>query len=430
MPAHSQEIEEAKLEGVKFQFLTSPNRILGKNGKVVGVECIKNKLGPPDESGRRRPVPVEGSEFTIPVDSILFGIGEMPDVSFLPEEVEVARGNRIVVDEVTLETKLPSVFAGGDAVTGPASVIEAIAAGKKTAVSIDRYINGLDIKAGRTQEVPEIAWVSEENVLKKKLRQAMPCLEPVERVDCFKEVELGLTPKAGISEAHRCLFCGPCSECLETEELCEADHVLIDEDRCIACANCEKICEYGAIKVEKSVAKADSFLCKGCGTCIAECPAEAIAMENFSDEKISSQIREAATQWAAKERVQTLAFVCKWSYDVSADGFEWPQNVYVVPVRCSGRVDPIHVLRAFMLGADGVLVISCEAEDCHYVFGSSTAKKRVKQMKEWLLAIGVDPERLQIERSSVGNEQQLSKALKDFSAKLEGIGSTPFKKAV
>jgi len=428
MPAHHKEVEEAKLEGVKFHFLAAPKRVLGKNGKVVGIECIKTALGPPDESGRRRPVPVEGSEFVVPIDSVLLAIGEIPDISFLPKEVELVRRNRVAVDEATLETKLSGVFAGGDVVTGPASVIEAIAAGKKAAVSIDRYINGQDLKAGRAKEVPEITWVSEKNIPEKKPRQTMRYLEPEERVSCFKEVELGLTLDAGLLEARRCLFCGPCSECLEMEELCEADNALVDEDRCIACANCEKVCEYDAIKVEKSVAKVHPVLCKGCGTCAVECPAEAITMQIFSDEKISAQIKDAAALWTAKKQPQILAFVCNWSYN--ANGFEWPQNTNVVPVRCSGRVDPLHVLHAYMLGADGVLIVSCDSKDCHYGFGSSTAEKRVKQMKEWLQAVEIEPDRLRMERSSVGNEKYLSEVLKSFTAKLESIGLTPLKEAV
>ena len=425
-PAHHKEVEEAKLEGIKFHFLTAPKRVLGKNGKVVGIECIKTALGLPDESGRRRPVLVEGSEFVVPVDSVLFAIGEMPDISFLPKEVEVGRRNRVAVDEVTLETKLSGVFAGGDIVTGPASVIEAIAAGKKAAVSIDRYISGQDLKTGRTKDVPEITWISEKNVLEKKSRQTMRCLEHEERVSCFKEVELGLTPDAGLLEARRCLFCGPCSECLEMEELCEADDALVDEDRCIACANCEKVCEYGAIKVEKSVAKVHPILCKGCGTCVVECPTEAITMQVFSDEKIAAQIKDAAASWTTKKQPQILAFVCSWSYN--ANGFEWPQNINVVPVRCSGRVDPLHVLHAFMLGADGVLIISCDSKDCHYGFGGSTAEKRIKQMKEWLQAVEIKPDRLRMERSSVGNEKHLSEVLKSFAAKVESIGLTPLKR--
>lgn len=425
MPAHHQEIEEAKLEGIKFHFLAAPKRILGKEGRVVGIECIKTVLGPQDESGRRRPVPVDGSEFVVEADSVVLAIGEMPDVSFLPKEVEVARGNRVVVDEVTLETRLPGVFAGGDVVSGPASVIEAIAAGKKAAVSIDRYVRGIDLRAGRVKEVPEMTWVSEDAILNEKPRQRMRCLEPQERVSSFKEVELGFTLDAGLLEARRCLFCGPCSECLEMEELCELDDALVDEDRCIACANCEKVCEYGAIKVERSVAKVSPILCKGCGTCAVECPAEAITMKNFSDEKISAELEDAAASWQTRSEHQTLAFVCKWSYN--ADGFEWPQNTHAIPVRCSGRVDPLYVLHAFMLGADGVLIIGCDSKDCHYVFGGYAAEKRVRQMKKWLEAVGINSERLQIERSSVGKELHLSAVLKSFTAKLDNIGSTPLK---
>ncbi len=428
MPANGQEIEDARQEGVQFHFLASPTKFIGKDGKIIGIECVKNLLGSPDESGRRRPVPLEGSEFVLPVDSVLLGIGEMPDTSFLPREVEVARGNRIVADNISLETKMPSVFAGGDAVTGPASVIEAIAAGKRAAVSIDRYIRGIDLKAGRVKEVPETKWPKEKGLLENKPRQRMPCWKPDERVMDFREVELGLSLNAGLLEAQRCLFCGPCSECLELEELCEADDAIVDEDRCIGCANCEKVCEYRAIKVEKSVAKVYPLLCKGCGTCVVECPAEAITMKNFSDTKIAAQIREAAASWTSERGPQALAFVCNWAYN--KDGFEKLQNIYVVPVKCIGRVDPLHVLHTFMLGADGVLMVSCERKNCHYVFGSHIAKKRVKQLKEWLKAVGINPVRLELEYSSVGKDEQLDKAFKDFMSKLENMKATPFKEAL
>jgi heterodisulfide reductase subunit A len=211
------------------------------------------------------------------------------------------------------------------------------------------------------------------------------------------------------------------------EELCESDDVVVDEDRCIACANCEKICEYGAIVVKKSVAKVDPILCKGCGTCTVECPAEAITMQNFSDEKIAAQIKEATASLAPDYGPRILAFICSWSHK---EGCERPQNVRVIPVRCSGRVDPLHILHAFMRGADGVLVLSCEDKDCHYVFGSQIAEKRVKQTKEWLKAVGISPKRLHLLRSSIGKEKDLARILKEFTVELESIGETPFKKAL
>lgn len=427
MPAHRKEVEDAKFEGVKFHFLATPKRILGKDGKVTGMECLKTVLGSPDESGRRRPTPVEGSEFIVQADTALLAIGMLPTVSFLPGEIEVGRGNRLIVDEVSLETKSPGIFAGGDAVFGPASVIEAIASGKKAAESIDRYIKGQDLKAGRTKEVPELTWITDQKSFKEKPRQTMPCLKLSERISNFNEVELGLTTEAGIIEAHRCLFCGPCSECLEKEDLCEVDDPYVDEDRCITCANCEKVCKYGAITIKKSVAKVDPFLCKGCGTCAVECPAEAITMKTYSDESIMNQIKTAATSWSTTNSPHILTFACTWSYNQDAMGLEWPRNTTVIPIKCSGRVDPLHILRAFILGADGILVVSCDLKDCHYIFGGSAAMKREKEIKKWIQATGINPERLRTEQSLPGKEQDLKNSIKNFTIELQKMGVSSLK---
>ncbi len=427
MPAHHNEVEDAKLEGVKFHFLATPKRIIGENGKVTGMECLKTVLGPPDESGRRRPTPVEGSEFTVQADTVLLAIGMMPTTSFLPREIEVGRGNIIIVDEVSLETKSPGIFAGGDAVLGPASVIEAIASGKKAAESIHRYIKGQDLKAGRTKEVPELAWITDQKSLEKKPKQTMPCLKLNDRITSFKEVELGLTTEAGIIEAHRCLFCGPCSECLEKEDLCEIDDPYVDEDRCIACANCEKVCEYGAITIQKSVAKVNPFLCKGCGTCAVECPAEAITMKTYSDESIMDQIKTAAALWSTANSPHILAFACTWSYNQNAIVSGWPRNTTMIPLKCSGRVDPLHILKAFILGVDGVLVVSCDSKDCHYIFGESSARKRHKELKMWLQTTGINPERLRTEQSLPGKEQDLKNSIQSFTTELQKMGVSSIK---
>ncbi len=424
MPAHRKEIEDARIEGVTFHFLAAPTRILGKKGRVIGLECVKTSLGPTDQSGRRRPVPIEDSEFVLPADSVLTAIGEIPETSFLPKDIEVAKGNRVVVDEVTLQTNIPNVFAGGDAITGPASVIEAIAAGKKAAISIDRFIRGVDLKTDREREVPETTWLSEDTQVDTKPSQIMPCLEREQRISGFQEVELGLPVVAGLIEARRCLFCGPCTECLEPEDYCEADEPIIDEDRCIACANCQKICEYGAIKVEKSRAKVDSTLCKGCGTCLVECPADAISMKRLSDEKILSKIQEAATEAGKSETPQIVAFLCKWSYSPKVE-LKWPKNVHVVQVKCSGRVDPLHVLEALNCGADGVLVVSCPPKDCHYVSGGDAAHRRLRNLKKLIQVVGIPPQRIQIQESTVGEEQRIIQCMNRFTGDLKQGQFTP-----
>jgi len=133
MPAFKEEIEAALEEGVEIQFLTAPKRIITENGKVVGLECLRMKLGEPDASGRRRPIPVEGSEFKLDVDMVIPAIGERPDVKYLGTNgtIQITEGETIVVDRETLMTNRPGVFAGGDVVTGPATVVEAMAQGKQ-----------------------------------------------------------------------------------------------------------------------------------------------------------------------------------------------------------------------------------------------------------------------------------------------------------
>jgi len=154
MPAIPWEVTEAEKEGVKLQFLVAPKRIIGENGRVSALECIRMKLGELDETGRKRPVPIEGSEFQIDLDAVILAIGETSDVSFLPEEIEITEENTIAVDPFTLETSKPGVFAGGDVVLGPATVIEAIVAGKRAAASIDRYLTS---KNGRIKAKMRVA---------------------------------------------------------------------------------------------------------------------------------------------------------------------------------------------------------------------------------------------------------------------------------
>ncbi len=145
MPANPWEILEAEKEGIEIEFLTLPRRILRK-GRSLELECVRIELGEPDHTGRRTPLPVEGSEFSTQLDSIIVAIGESPETSFLPKEVEVDKGNRVLVDPLTMETSVEGVFAGGDAVTGPASVMEAILAGKRAAHAIIDYLSKVKMK--------------------------------------------------------------------------------------------------------------------------------------------------------------------------------------------------------------------------------------------------------------------------------------------
>jgi NADPH-dependent glutamate synthase beta subunit-like oxidoreductase len=140
MPANPYEVREAEDEGVKIEFLASPKRILGEKGRVSAIECVRMQLGESDETGRRRASPVDGSEFTRQTGMVILAIGEAPDLRFLPKQVEKNDDGTVWVNPITMETSMPGVFAGGDAVAGPASVIEAIRDGKRAAESIESYL--------------------------------------------------------------------------------------------------------------------------------------------------------------------------------------------------------------------------------------------------------------------------------------------------
>lgn len=141
MPAYKEEVKAAEEEGVQMYYLTAPLRILGKNGRVKALECIQTQLGECDASGRCRPVPIKGSEFTIKVDTVIPAISQVPDLSWVPEgKLEISKKKTLAADPKTGSTKQKRVFAGGDCVTGPATVADAIAAGKRAARSIHEYL--------------------------------------------------------------------------------------------------------------------------------------------------------------------------------------------------------------------------------------------------------------------------------------------------
>lgn len=211
MPARDEEIAEASKEGVKFRFMATPTKIIGERGKVVKIECMRIKPGEFDRSGRRRPVSVEGSEFTVGVDSVIIAIGQTTDLSFLAtkDELAVTRRGTLLIDRDTLQTSKDGVFAGGDVVRGPATVIDAIADGMKAALAIDKFLGGkgeLVETIRKRARIDEIPFDLEAEILEQR-RVEVPTLPPGERVGNFREIELGYTAEMAIEEAKRCLHC-------------------------------------------------------------------------------------------------------------------------------------------------------------------------------------------------------------------------------
>jgi NADPH-dependent glutamate synthase beta subunit-like oxidoreductase len=226
------------MEGIKFEYLTAPKRIITKNGKLKACEFMRMKMGDIDESGRRRPVPIEGSEFTVELDTLIVSISENPDISFLENEgFEFSKWDTLVIDPETCQTNRPGIFAGGDLVTGPNTVVDAVASGKIAADSIDQYLSGKEIKRMYTITRPSqyIAPVDfsekEMDALSTAKRPAMPTLTPEKRKYNLKEVNQGLTEKQAIREARRCLRCD-----LETKDGQNfMDHLAVENKTLLKC---------------------------------------------------------------------------------------------------------------------------------------------------------------------------------------------------
>lgn len=255
MPAIEEELREAEEEGVEIVHLAAPNRILASGGRVAMLECVKMRLGGPDGTGRREPLPVENSEFLVKADTVIPAVGEDSDLSFLHGYVK-ADASGILVDR-SLATSRKGVFAGGDSVTGTGGVAEAIGSGKRAALAIDRYLRGEPL--GWMAEETGVVWFEDLNPdhFVSKKRAVMPKLDSSIRTDNFDEVNLGLAETMGVEEAGRCFNCGECNRC----------------------DNCLIFCPDVAILRKTDGYQIDYDHCKGCGICAEECPRGYISLE-------------------------------------------------------------------------------------------------------------------------------------------------------
>jgi NADPH-dependent glutamate synthase beta subunit-like oxidoreductase len=283
MPADVEEVEQAEDEGIHMSFLTIPTAIRGKDGRLTGLECIRAKLIKKDDSERLFPVPVEGSDFVIAADTVISAIGQRIDLECLHdlEGLKWSRRQTIQANTVSMETSIPGVFAGGDAVTGPATVVEAIGAGKRAAEAIDRYLSG--IPQPKMPPVPvrrsRVEWMEVPATTKMVLRRPeMPLLNLERRRTTFQQVELGYTENVVREEARRCLRC----------------------DICLRCGKCVEVCrdmmgvnalEFGFLNFDQPGAtdfRVTAERCILCGACAANCPNDAIRIIDRGDERLLS----------------------------------------------------------------------------------------------------------------------------------------------
>ncbi len=312
MPADPQEILESEEEGVIYKYLTNPIEFTGENGKLSGVILQKMELGEPDESGRRRPVAIEGETEDIALDSVIMAIGQYPNLNGF-ESLEATRKNTISADESRFTTSIDGVFAVGDATNKGADIaIAAIGEAQKASVVIDRFLNGETVGYKKPYLVERDSKDIDYSKFEKSPRTKMPHMSPAERKTNFKEVNFGLTEEMAKKEANRCLECG-CHDYFECKLISYAndydvkpsrfagekhnrnqenanDLISRNTDKCILCGLCVRVCEevmgksaIGLINrgfntlVEPELSKPlKETDCIACGQCVALCPTGAL----------------------------------------------------------------------------------------------------------------------------------------------------------
>lgn len=360
MLAREMEIEEAEREGVAFNYLAMVQHLKGSDGEVTGVECIRAELGEPDESGRRRPIPIAGSEFVVDADTVIVAVGQTHDPAFL------GAGGQAV-----LEGKMDGVFLAGDVKEGPGSVVGAISSGHMVAAKVHGYLCDKVIPSEKAEALSDLTERVKEHI-KKRDRIAQEVRSREDRLGDFDIYEAGFDKKDAAREALRCLSCGA--------------GAVVNKDLCVACLTCVRVCPYKIPVIgEDGVAEIGPVECQACGICITECPAMAI---DFRKDQEKSLLADVESALAISKKIE---FYCQnrlFFEDGENLGDDWKR----VGVRCLAYLSTATVLKAYELGAERILISACPDEECSFWDGCKWAEDRVARVKEILREAGQSEE--------------------------------------
>ncbi len=431
MPAEDMEIAHAEEEGIDFQYLAIPVQVIAENEKAVSIKFQRAELGEPDDSGRRRPVPIPEEYFTLNADTIILALGSRPDKDLLPPSLKITEWGTLEVYEHNM-TSQPGIFGAGDIISGPSTIVDAIGSGHCAANGVLKHL-GIYGEYGAASNREML--IVEERPAGTLERIDPECVPAASRQSTFDEVELGMHEKDAIQEANRCRRCGSCMVCSVCLSVCDYRNAVItimesgeealakipfsiigaddewtlqdalgdtnvnvepiiaevDESICIACGRCEDSCPYKAIRTVFDVSgnvhsQVDAGACRGCGACAGTCPTGAIQMGYTGNEKLFPSARKAAQE--APDKV--VRFKCLWN-DFNPGLERKPGEVLV---QCTRRLSPGIIMEALASGAKAVDVQGCADDECHYLPGPWMGPDIVESCRNMLQSIGIDEYRV------------------------------------
>lgn len=379
MPAWDWEVEEADDEGVNVHHRWGPKAVLREGDVIKGLDVAK-VTSVFDETGRFNPTFDEGQKQTIEADTIIITIGQMSNYDFLKGS-QVKRDERGLIewDRATQMSSEKGIFVSGEVVTGPGSAIAAAASGHRSARAIHLYLEGADVASGLESEEKAIIAKLPPDVAEKVQRvprNETELLDPKTRCREFIQIEIGYDEMTALKEARRCRSCG--------------GGAVVDQDKCMACLTCKRICPYDAPEVT-NVSYISPDRCQACGLCAPECPGRAIKMFGYDIDNIRNAIPATVGKVnASRKEPAVVAFIC--SRYVLDHKIQLPENLLPIQVHCASRIDTLDMLSAFESGADGIAVVMCDSEGCRHPGVARIVAKRLSQAQGLVGALGIPNE--------------------------------------
>lgn len=409
MPAFPWEIEEAKEEGIEVNCSWGPKCVMGQDGKIHCLQTVAVK-SVFDAQGRFNPSFYDDKTSVVEGDIVIVAIGQAANLSFLKDtDVKLTSRGQLISDPVTQATTAEGVFASGEVIAGPGTAVKSMASGRKAALSIHRYLKGEPLtKIDEPQPLGKLEERVIEAVVKQE-RQPVPIIGVAERICNFDYTELGYTPVTAAREARRCLSCGAGARRLS--------------DKCIDCLTCVRLCPYGVPVVARTTSvDIRSDQCQACGLCVAECPARAIVFNSRRFDDMEWELEQAlAAKNGGANGPRLVLFHCYYG-TAAIPGLAayldktLAPGVAAVKIPCVAKLGVPYLIKAFELGASGVLVLDCTDNDCVYSQADLWLQRRLESARQMLEELGLKKELLGTISLPAGGFEGLTERVSAFAA--------------